>query len=636
MQGYSVINLSFVCLILLISQLPSAQNIIESATPPSVIFELLALNRDLPTLKKAKYLSPTDLAPSPDGRLLYVAEQTAKRIDVIDVATQTVVARIRLPNEVTGCAPSPDGAILYTTCSSDLWPEGFVAVVDITAGMVIGRIPAGHGARAPVITPDGGKLYVCNRFDNDVSVIDCAAQRTIARIPAVREPCCAAVTPDGKTLVVGSLLPAERSTDTLTIASIVSLIDVVSDVVATEIRLPRGSHSVQGVAVSSDGHYAFATHLIGRFNQVGTTVEKGWLHTNNLAIIDVAGRRLINDICLDLEKTGMGNPWSVRCSNDGKRLCVAHAGCDELSVIDYRMMMDTVLSKSAAGIDLQRDFTPLLRSRLRVSAGTEGPRALAVIDEKAYVAGYFSESMPQVNVCDLSSPEITVTGRIPLDQPQPRTGERQGEVNFYDAKLCFQHWQSCHSCHPFHRADGLNWILGGGAVVAPLNTKSIVYAWWTPPRSWYAAHGHAQQAIVAGIELQLFRIPSREIAASIDTLAMYMKGVSSPKLIKGRLTEAAQHGRELYNDREKTNCVKCHPAQLFTGMMVWNAGVPDPFDVRVLWDTPSLVEAWRTAPYNHLGSMTMREMIELPTMSNASANLSTQEINDLMEYVLSL
>ena len=57
-----------------------ANNTVESLCPPGVLFELLALNRDLPTLKKPKYLSPTDLVVSPDGRKLYVTQQTGKRI----------------------------------------------------------------------------------------------------------------------------------------------------------------------------------------------------------------------------------------------------------------------------------------------------------------------------------------------------------------------------------------------------------------------------------------------------------------------------------------------------------------------------------------------------------------------------
>ena len=58
---------------------------------------------------------------------------------------------------------------------------------------------------------EGKRIYVCNRFNNDVSVIDPAAGRELARVPAVREPIAAAVTPDGRALLVANHLPYMRT-----------------------------------------------------------------------------------------------------------------------------------------------------------------------------------------------------------------------------------------------------------------------------------------------------------------------------------------------------------------------------------------------------------------------------------------
>ena len=157
-------------------------SVLNSVAPPGVIFELLALNRDLPTAAKPKYLSPIDLVASPDSGTLYVAEQTAKQIAVINLQTNTVTKEIKLPNEVTGLAVAPNGLKLYVTCSSDHWPAGMVCEVDIGSGRVARRMAAGHGARAPVISPDGAILYICNPFNNNVSVVDIAAGKETAHI----------------------------------------------------------------------------------------------------------------------------------------------------------------------------------------------------------------------------------------------------------------------------------------------------------------------------------------------------------------------------------------------------------------------------------------------------------------------
>ena len=89
-------------------------------------------------------------------------------------------------------------------------------------------------------------------------------------------------------------------------------------------------------------------------------------------------------------------------------------------------------------------------------------------------------------------------------------------------------------------------------------------------------------------------------------------------------------------ESEKSQCSSCHVPPLFTDNKFHDAEIPDRYDANTQWVVPSLIEAWRTAPYNHLGSMTLREMVGLPAMSNALVNLSAQEIDDLVAYVLSL
>lgn len=60
--------------------------VVNSMAPPSIIYELPVLKRDLPTLLKAKFLSSTDIVASADGMLLFIAQQTEKRVDIIDAA----------------------------------------------------------------------------------------------------------------------------------------------------------------------------------------------------------------------------------------------------------------------------------------------------------------------------------------------------------------------------------------------------------------------------------------------------------------------------------------------------------------------------------------------------------------------
>ena len=68
---------------------------------------------------------------------------------------------------------------------------------------IVKRIPAGHTAMAPVLSPDDRRLYVCNRFDNDVSIIELSSGRELRRVRVEREPVAAALTPRREPAVGG-------------------------------------------------------------------------------------------------------------------------------------------------------------------------------------------------------------------------------------------------------------------------------------------------------------------------------------------------------------------------------------------------------------------------------------------------
>jgi len=123
-------------------------------------------------------LSPSALAASSDGKVIYVACATANRVLCFDTARRKVVGSIAMPGSPSGLALTTDGSRLFVTCAAS---ESKVCVVDVAMRKIIGSIPAGHTALAPVISPDGKTLFVCNQFNNDVSVIDLAAKRQVRR-----------------------------------------------------------------------------------------------------------------------------------------------------------------------------------------------------------------------------------------------------------------------------------------------------------------------------------------------------------------------------------------------------------------------------------------------------------------------
>ena len=118
----------------------------------------------------------------------------------------------------------------FVACAA---PGSTVCVVEAPTARITAQLPAGHTAMAPVLSPDGHTLFVCNRFNDDVSVLDLGREE-LARIPVSREPVAAALTLDGRFLFVANLLP-RGAADAGHVAAVVSVIDTVSRRVTKEL-----------------------------------------------------------------------------------------------------------------------------------------------------------------------------------------------------------------------------------------------------------------------------------------------------------------------------------------------------------------------------------------------------------------
>lgn len=596
--------------------------------PPDLVFELLAFNGDIETVQKPKYLSPNAMAVSPDKKIIYICEQTAKQIDLFSVQSNKVTESFKLPNEPTGIAVSSDGSKLFVTCASERWPNGVVCVVNSSSGDIEKRIPVGHLARSPKLSSDESRLYVCNWLENTISFIDTELGIEVKRVPVIREPYSSVLSADNNFLLVANMIPDGVSTDT-SMACKICFVNTLTGKIDKTIRLPNGSHSTMNVCLSPDGKYAFIPHLIGRVNLPATTLEQGWVHSNNLAIVDMEKQLLYNDIELDDSQYGYANPWSAACTDDSKWLCVVHGGYDLITVIDLPAMLKKLEGKG----DVSHEFTFIRDIKKTVTSQVLNPRSIVTIGPKAYFTGYFSHS---INVVDVSEPNLTLE-KYELAPEKKLTNERKGEIYFYDADLCVGHWQSCHSCHPFTRPDGLNWILSDSYLNSPKNAKSMLLTFQTPPTNWACKRDNAFESVRSGIRLELQVEPTAEVSTAIDTFLMRLKPVPSPKLVKGRLSESAKKGKEIYYDKNKVDCLYCHPAPLFTHLKKANAGVVDKEDPTLDWDTPSIIECWRTGPYNHIGSHETIEEILLQTGHSKNVNkLSKEEFDNLVQYILSL
>ena len=582
-----------------------------------------------------EYLGPSAMVASADGTAIYVACADSRQVARVELPGGNVTRRVAVPSTPTGLVLTPDGATLIVTCSA---PKSTVVVFDVASGNRVAAIRAGHTAMGPAIGSDGRRVYVCNRFDNDVSVIDLAAGREVARVAAVREPIAAAVTPDGRTVLVANHLPNAR-TDAdrdVEVTPVVTAIDVRTHKTAA-IELPHGANGVRDVCILPDGKHALVTHLLSNFESVPFQLVSGWINVNVVSIIDVRQRRVISTIGMDEYYLGAGNPWEVTCTPDGKRVFVSISGAHELCAIDTADLLGEFAHRTMQPMMQVWPIYPSLGVSLwrRIELPGKGPRGLAAAGSKVYAAQFFSDSLAAV---DLRAEQRDAVDTIALGPTPQLTARRRGQLLFHDASICYQHWQSCASCHPDGRVDGLNWDLMNDGQGNPKNTKSMLLAHRTPPAMARGIRASAEVAVRSGIVHILFADRPEEEAAAIDAYLESLEPVPSPHLIDGRLSTAAERGRKLFQSN-RVGCRRCHPAPLYTDLKLHNVGTRARGDTTDRFDTPTLVEVWRTAPYLHDGRYTTIEQLLIKGqhgLKRRSVDLNEQEIGDLVEFVLSL
>jgi cytochrome c peroxidase len=84
----------------------------------------------------------------------------------------------------------------------------------------------------------------------------------------------------------------------------------------------------------------------------------------------------------------------------------------------------------------------------------------------------------------------------------------------------------------------------------------------------------------------------------------------------------------------------CHTGQAYTNMNKYDVGTGTVQDDNRKYDTPTLIEVWRTAPYLHDGrAVTIQEVLTKFNENDRhgrTSGLTDKEIEDLTAFVLSL
>lgn len=134
----------------------------------AVLADSIALSTPVPG-RKAGIRYPAQLAFSRDGTQLYVAENLADSLAVIDLATASIVQRVPTGRYPYGVVVAPDGSVFVSA-----WGESFVGHFARKGSRLEpgAWIDAGRHPSAMTLNRDGSRLFVASASTDRIAVID--------------------------------------------------------------------------------------------------------------------------------------------------------------------------------------------------------------------------------------------------------------------------------------------------------------------------------------------------------------------------------------------------------------------------------------------------------------------------------
>ncbi len=239
---------------------------------------------------------PGDLAVSPDGKVLAVAEASGAGLALVDLLSVRVVAPVRSEHlvEPRGMAFSADGARLYLLSGR----AQALLELHVPSFRTIRLMPLeAPGTRDLALSRDGRRLYVSHRESGVVSVVDVAAWQLLGQHRLAQRLGGLDVTADGTRVVVA--LPETQEVGIFDAQRFSPLEKVPAGQDVAEVRVAPNGLAVAINAGSNDVSVFDPDHIAGRF-RIGV---------------------------------GMG-PRALAFSPDGRALFVANYKSNDVSVLD--------------------------------------------------------------------------------------------------------------------------------------------------------------------------------------------------------------------------------------------------------------------------------------------------------------
>ena len=592
------------------------------------------------------YLSPYNMAVSPDGSKLYVIAQDGNSLLVVDTQTNKVIDKIAVGEKPHSVVIKNDGNTAFV---SNQWADNLYEI-DLSSSKIVDTLKTGSGPAELIFSPDEKFLYVVDSYSSEVSIINLQTKTEIKRLMAGNNPVAAVFSPDGNQVYVTSrrTLPMDYGTPPVTELTV---IDAASQRVK-ERKMFDNAYLMENAAFTPSGDLAIATLIRPKNLIPSVQVERGWMMTHGIGIIESGNEGRIIQLLTDEPNAYYSDPFDIVITPDGQKAFISHSGVDIITVIDLNEIRTLLAESTQEKLDYYANHLGISSRYVikRISTGAN-PKGLVLSPDgkQLYVAERLEDK-----IAVISTETLEIINSIDLNGPSRITVARQGRRLFNNSGHTFQNQYGCYTCHPDSHEDGLVYNMAGADMGRNLaNTQTLRDIGDIPPYKWNGKNSSIYKQDGMRFSTILTRTESFNYD-DLDALVAYIvTGIKNPPNLRynpaGDLTDAQKRGKKIFY-RTHTNCGKeipvenqcatCHPPPFFTNMQMADVGTLSDTDDPMLFDAPQLNNIYESAPYLHDGSAATLE--ELWTKFNdedkhgVANDMMKDQLNDLVEYLKSI
>jgi predicted alpha-1,2-mannosidase len=245
-------------------------------------------------------LNPRDLALSPDGTRVFVADNGSNDVSVVDTSLQKTIATVKVGNAPWGIRVTPDGKTVWVANSGD----NTVQPIDTTTLLAGAPIAVGAQPGGIAIAPNGKTLYVADQSANAITPVDLASGKALAPISVGAQPRTVLVAADSATI-----FSSDKGANTVTITSAPSTgAPAIAPLTVPVGVLPKA------LALTPDGKQLYVADSGG----------------NSVTPIDLATHSALAPIVVGYE------PVAIGISPDGEDAFVVNLGDNDCVAVDLR------------------------------------------------------------------------------------------------------------------------------------------------------------------------------------------------------------------------------------------------------------------------------------------------------------